>query len=305
MTLIQLGYIIEIAKVGSINKAAKNLFVSQSNISSAIRELEEEIGITIFYRTNKGVEFTEEGHTFYVNIRPIWEQQQKVVQMYSSKSTTSSLRLSISAHRYPFAVQAFVRLLNGMQHNSYVMRIKETNTHDIMKEVSSQQSDFGILFLSNSTEQFIRKALELWEMEFHLLKKIAPHVFIGDHHPLAGSDSIDIGQLSAYPFIMFDQKNSSFPYFAEEIIPEGFNPPQQIIYINDRSTAYNIMVNSQAYTLGTGLLPQNYGSNGVISIPIKGLSDEMQIGWIKLKNRELTPIAQEYIHWLESYLIKS
>jgi len=304
MTLTQLGYVIEIAKAGSFNKAAKSLFVAQSNVSSAIRELEEEIGITIFCRTSKGVEFTEEGHTFYINIRPIWEQHQKVMQIYSAK-TPAAPRLSICAHRYPFAVQAFVRLLKNLSQNNYVVRIRETSTHEIMKEVSSQQSDLGILFLSDSTEQFIRKALELWEMEFHLLKKVKPHAFLGTHHPLAKAASVDINQLCAYPFIMFDQKNSSFPNFAEEIIPLGFCPPQQIIYINDRSTAYNIMANSDAFTLGTGLLPDNFNSYGVTSIPIQGLSDEMQIGWIKLKDRALTPIAQEYILWLENYLANS
>ena len=302
MTLLQISYVIEVAKVGSINKAAKNLFVAQSNISNAIRELEDEVGISIFYRTNKGVEFTEEGHTFYLNICPIWEQHQKIMHMYSPKAVSDAPRLGISAHRYPFVVQAFVRLLQDLPKNSYTLRLKETSTHEIMKEVSSQQSDLGILFMSNSTEEFIRKALDLWEMEFHLLKKIAPHVFLGQQHPLAKADSVEIDQLIDYPFLMFDQKSSSYPYFAEEIIPLGFSPPQQIIYVNDRCTIYNILANSEAFTLGTGLLPDNFNSYGVTSIPIHGLSDEMQIGWIKLKNRELSSIAKEYIFWLETYL---
>ena len=303
MTLVQLGYIVEIARVGSINKAAKNLFVSQSNISSAIRELEEEIGISIFHRTNKGVEFTEEGHTFYVNISPIWEQQQRVLQMYATKNTQPPLRLSISTHRYPFAVVAFVQLLQSLPQNRYIMRIKETNTHDIIKEVSSLQSDLGILFMSESTEQFIRKALELWEIEFRLLKKVAPCAFLGVNHPLAKNSSIDIRQLTSYPFVMFDQKHSSFPYFSEEIIPTGFSAPEQTIYTNDRSTTYNILANSEAFTLGTGHLLETVNNCGVVSIPIKGHTDEMQIGWIKLKNRELSQAAQEYVSLLESCLL--
>ena len=102
MTLLQLEYVMEIWKCGSINKAAQTLFVSQSGLSSAIRELEEEMGIQIFARNNRGVQLTDDGADFLSQIRPILEQQQKIKRFYTEKNDRDTLRFSVSSQRYPF-----------------------------------------------------------------------------------------------------------------------------------------------------------------------------------------------------------
>ena len=155
MTFLQLNYISEIYNCGSINKAAQNLFVSQSSLSSSIRELEEEIGIQIFIRSNRGITLTEEGQEFLARIRPILEQQRKVERFYSDRNSEESARLSISAQRYPFCTKAFVEFLGRQEIVGYEFSFKETDMDKVIADVSGRKSDIGIIFLSDMTEKFM------------------------------------------------------------------------------------------------------------------------------------------------------
>lgn len=302
MTLIQLNYVIEIANSGSINKASKNLFVSQSCISSAIHDLEDELGIHIFVRTNKGVEFTEEGREFHSSIRPIVEQQQRILRMYASNNTSGALKLSVSTQHYPFSSQAFVRFLNGVTKERYTLRLKETHIQDIIDDVDNRQSDVGILFMSKNTEHFIKKALFVRDLEFTLLKRVRPHAFLGTHHPLAKKTSLTVSELEKYPFAVFDQGGAATTNFSEEIVLTGFIPSQKTIYVFDRNSVYNVLSHSDAFSLGSGLLPRGYCDPDVVSVPIESPGDEMQLGWIKQKYRTLPAPALEYITLLERCL---
>lgn len=82
MTFQQLTYVVEISKCGSINKAAHKLFLSQSGISTAVRELEEELGIRFFVRSNRGVEFTPAGKEFLGYAVSLLEQKQRIERLY-------------------------------------------------------------------------------------------------------------------------------------------------------------------------------------------------------------------------------
>lgn len=105
MTFLQLNYIMEIYNCGSINKAAQKLFLSQSSLSSSIRELEQELGIKIFKRSNKGIELTEDGKEFITYIRPIIEQQKMVESYYADRNNDDFSSLNVASQRYPFCAQ--------------------------------------------------------------------------------------------------------------------------------------------------------------------------------------------------------
>ena len=106
MTLLQMSYILEIDRCGSINRAAQNLFVSQSALSSAIAEVEKELGITIFHRSNRGVALTEDGRELLNQIIPIVERSRKITRYYSERRAENRVTLSIDAQRYPFCAKA-------------------------------------------------------------------------------------------------------------------------------------------------------------------------------------------------------
>ena len=103
---------VEISKCGSINKAAQKLFLSQSGISTAVRELEQELGIRIFARSNRGVEFTQEGKEFLSYAISLLEQKHRIEGLYKDSRDDAPMRFSVSCQRYPFCVDAFLRLLD-------------------------------------------------------------------------------------------------------------------------------------------------------------------------------------------------
>ncbi|MDR1620947.1 MAG: LysR family transcriptional regulator [Synergistaceae bacterium] len=304
MTLLQLRYLAEIAESGSINKASKNLFISQSSISNAIRELEDELGFVIFSRHNKGVEFTDEGRRFYECALPLLEQEKKLMKAYSKKNASSSPRLRISSHHYPFVTQAFIRYLQSIDRNrnKYDLRLRETNTQYIIEDVARENSDVGVLFLSNVIREFIERLLSGSELNFHPLKTVVPHAFMGKNHPLAHREYLDVQELGNYPFIAFDQERPASLHFSEEIALVDFQPSQKIILATDRASSYDIEAGTDAISIGTGLLPPGFHHPDVVAIPIRNPGDQIHLGWIQKKDVALSQEAKTFIEMLKACL---
>ena len=299
MTLIQLKYLYETAEAGSINKAAKKLFISQSALSAAIKSLENEFGITIFQRTSRGVALTEAGRLFYYNVAPIMDVKASVERIYSVESDSSSVTLNISAQHYPFCVQALSSFLDAVTVSQYSLRLNETNAHEVIEDVSSGKSDLGIIFISNSTSRFIKKLLEAHRLSFHVLHEARPHVFISRDHPLANSVEIDAWELSGYPYVRFDTVPGISHHFSEEVAIKDLRPSMKNIYLNDRQTVYSIIAHSDAFTIGSGLLPRGFHDQMVISVPIKDTVERMQLGFIVKIDRDSSKSTDTYVELLK------
>lgn len=297
MTLLQLNYLAEIAECGSINKAAKKLFISQSGMSNTLRELEAELGISIFERNNKGVAFTEAGQRLFEQILPILEREKWIKDQYSGKNGVTPEKLYISAQHYPFAAKAFTRLIDCMKDSRYILQFKETHLNLVIEDVASGLSEIGILFLSNATEQFLGRILESRDLEFFLLLRVAPHVFMRKGHPLAGREQISIEELSPYPYMSFMLESAVSCNFSEEMVLNDFTPSNSIVRINDRATAYNVMAHSDAFSIGSGMLSQGFCDPNLTAVPLCAPNDEIRLGWIRQKNRALSEAAKQYI-WL-------
>lgn len=217
VTLLQMSYIIEVERCGSINRAAQSLFISQSALSTAIAEVEKELGITVFHRTNRGVSLTDDGRSLIAMITPIVEGSRKISLYYSEQNAEDRVRLSISSQRYPFCAQAFVEFLHLINEPRVDVSLKETDMSSVINEVSSRQSELGIMFVSNMTEHFIRHILDEKHLEFFELSTIKPQVYMRKEHPLAKERSVRIEQLFDFPYVMFTQVEANMNY-AEEAI---------------------------------------------------------------------------------------
>lgn len=213
MTLQQLKYIIKIVECGSITEAARQLYITQPSLSTAIKELEEELGIEIFYRTNKGVSLTTDGSEFLSYARQIIEQTELLEQRYMGKKPSKKL-CSISTQHYAFAVNAFVELLMDLDVDEYEFTLRETRTYEIIEDVKNLRSEIGIIYLSDFNEKVITKLLKENHLVFNLLFEAEPHVFISSKHPLAGKNSVTLDDLDDYPFLAFEQGEYNSFYFS-------------------------------------------------------------------------------------------
>ncbi len=292
MTIQQLKYLVEISRCGSMNKAAKNLFVSQPSISKAIRELEDDLGIDVFHRDNtKKLKFTLEGTELLHHAKSLIEQSDNIEQLFASKNKQEYLRLIVSSQHYAFVVKSFIEFMNNHNFNDYELLLRERKTYQIIEDVYTQQSSAGIIFLSTSTEKFVRKYLLSKNIEFNSLAIVNLHAFIRKNHPLARQKTVTLDELSKYPFISYEQENNSLNFSEEAIVINA----KQSVNVLDRATMNNIICNTDSYTIGTGFLIEGIIEQNLISIPIHDINEKMNVGWIKIKNFSLAAETKEFI----------
>lgn len=297
MTLQQIRYVIAVANTNSMNEAAKNLFVSQPSLSSAIKELEEELQITIFARTNKGVVITQEGEEFLIYARQILEQVELLEEKYIDHNIKK--KFGVSTQHYSFAVKAFVEMVKDFDMNQYEFAIRETRTNDILEDVKFGKSEIGILYINDFNEKVMTKLIKANELQFKELLKCKGYVYLWKNHPLAHNKVITMSELEEYPCLAFEQgENNSF-YFAEEIL-STYNYPK-IIKACDRATMLNLMIGLNGYTLCSGIICEELNGSDYIAIPLE-TEQIMRIGYVVRKNSVLSKIGEMYINEIKKYL---
>jgi len=300
MTLQQLRYIITIVNCGSISEAAKQLFITQPSLSNAVKELEQEYGITIFNRNPKGISLSLDGSEFLSYARQVLEQADLLEQHYLKKMPAKRI-CSISTQHYAFAVNAFVNLVERQDHDEYEFTLRETRTYEIIEDVKNFRSELGIVYLNDFNEKVLEKLFKDSGLIFHPLFEASPHVFITSSHPLSGHSSVTMEELKPYPFLAFEQgENNSF-YFSEEILSTV--PRKKIIYVSDRATLFNLLIGLNGYTICSGILNSNLNGDNIIAVPLI-TSEYMRIGWIENPKIHLSIFARNYLEELKNLIQK-
>ena len=298
MTLQQLHYVIVISEIGSMNKAAETLYISQPSLTNAVKELEKEIGITVFKRSGKGVSLTADGMEFLTYARQVYHQYETLAEKYSGGKIKR--KFGVSAQHYSFAVQAFVETVREYDTCDYEFAVRETNTADVINDVVSLKSEIGILYLSNFNRQFIMKTLQTNNLEFHHLTDCDVYAYIWKGHPLAERKSVTLPELEKYPCLTFEQGDKSSFYFAEEIF--STSEYVRVIKATDRSTMLNLMKGLNGYTFCSGIICGDLNGPDYTAIPISDNYDTMEIGYILRKNIILSETGKKYIEKLKAFL---
>ncbi|MBD3107405.1 LysR family transcriptional regulator [Bacillus sp. AGMB 02131] len=296
MTLQQLKYVIEVSRSRSISKAAQNLFISQPSLSNAIKELENELGIVIFLRTNKGIILTTEGSEFLGYARQVVEQVSLLENRYSNTQPLQQ-HFSVSAQHYAFAVSAFVRLLKEYNQEEFEFTLKETKTYEIIADVKNLRSEIGILYVNDFNKKVIYKFLEEGNLIFHQLFEANPHVFISAQNPLAKQDFVTLSDLMPYPYLSFEQGDYNSFYFSEEILSTISRPKN--ITVSDRATLFNLLIGLNGYTISTGVISHKLNSKDIVAIPLL-VDERITVGYITHKNVKNSPLANIYIEYLKA-----
>ena len=298
MTLQQLKYVTTIANIGSISEAAKRLFVSQPSLTKAIKELEKEMGITIFDRTNKGITVSKEGERFLGYARQVLEQAALLEEQYKSQSGGKK-QFSVSTQHYSFAVNAFVELLKGAGIDQYDVSLRETQTYEIIDDVAHMKCEIGLLFYNDFNRPVLEKLIHTNELTFTELFTAHPHIFIGKNHPLANKDVVSMDELEEYPYISFEQGDHNSFYFSEEIFSTVVRPKH--IRVRDRASLFSLLLGLDGYTVSSGVIDEEVNGENIISVPLaeEGL---MHIGYITNNKMHRSRLGQEYIQALEQYV---
>ncbi len=276
MTLQQLKYADAVAACGSISEAARRCFVTQPTLTEAVRLLEEELRISIFTRSSKGVSVTREGDEFLASARQILDDAARISAKYTGK-TVRRAQFAVSCQHYAFAIEAFMDVVKANDADSYDFTLRETVTSEIIDDVARHRSELGVLYLSRRNERTIMKILRKEELVFEELFEAKPHVFLAKKHPLASKTAILPQDLDGYPYLTYEQGAENALYFAEEVMPAIDR--KKNIRVRDRATMTNLMLGLNGFTVASGVHAKGYNP-AIISIPL-ALDDMIRVGTVR------------------------
>lgn len=298
MTILQLKYVITIATSASMREASSKLFVSQPALSSTIRSLEEELGIRIFERTNKGISLTEEGNEFLSVAKQAVSQYELVEHKYLNAGDGKEY-YSISMQHYVFALHAFVNCIGNRDSNCFSYLIKETRTDEVLLNVRDYKSEIGVLSYSESNKDIIKKLFKEYELEFHPLMVCDTYAYLSKSHPLSDKKELSVEDLMDYPCISFDQTNETKFYLSEEALSRY--EFKKIIRTNDRATSCELMVTLNGFAVGTGIMTDSNALKDVfVSVKLKE-EDPLTIGYITKSKHALSDFGESYVKELVKY----
>ena len=297
MTLTQLKYAITIAEAGSVNEAARQLFISQPSLSAAMHELETEIGMELFRRTNRGILITPAGEEFIGYARQVVEQYRLMEDKYVNRRQGKK-KFSVSMQHYSFAVAAFVEMVKQFGMDEYEFAVHETKTYEVIEDVRNFKSEIGILYVNDFNRKVLEKLFKEYDLEFHAILQCGIYVYLWKGHPLASQETIALEELKEYPCLSFEQGSYNSFYFAEEVL--STYDYKQLIKANDRATMLNLMVGLNGYTLCSGIISEELNGSDYCAVKLR--SDEvMTIGYLCRKGVTISPLGEKYLEEIARY----
>lgn len=255
MNIQYLKYVVEVDKMGSINKAAKNLYMGQPNLSAAIKELEKDLGISIFYRSKKGVFLTKEGEKFLVYAKKIISDINQLESLYTA-NTDSTIRFSIAACRATYITMAVSNFINDLKNKKEMtVNFNETNSLNVIHEVANGNAEIGIIRCQNIHENFFVSLLKSKNLIFEPLWEFKMLLTFSENHPLALKKKIKAEMLKKYIEII--QGDIKIPVEKNNKTINSYQTSPQSISVYDRGSHINLLVNVNEAFMWVPILPEN------------------------------------------------
>ena len=298
MRIQQLEYLERIVEAGSINEAAKRLFLTQPSLSNAVKELENEMGIQIFQRSSGGISLTAEGREFMTYSKQILDQVNLMNERYKNGQQRKQ-SFSVSAQHYAFVVHAFVELIKSVNANEYQFTLRETETQNIFNDLAQFKSELGILYTNGFNQKIMQRLFKENNLVFTPLFVAKPHIFVSRYNPLTSKSSVNLSDLEDYPYLSYEQGEVNSFYFSEEILSTLSH--KKSIKVSDRATIFNLMVGLNGYTISSGIISSKLNDDKIVAIPLN-VYDDITMGWLKHRQVELSPLAERYLTMLKEHI---
>ena len=298
MRIQQLEYLERIVEAGSINEAAKRLFLTQPSLSNAVKELENEMGIQIFQRSSGGISLTAEGREFMTYSKQILDQVNLMNERYKNGQQRKQ-SFSVSAQHYAFVVHAFIELIKSVNANEYQFTLRETETQNIFNDLAQFKSELGILYTNGFNQKIMQRLFKENNLVFTPLFVAKPHIFVSRYNPLTSKSSVNLSDLEDYPYLSYEQGEVNSFYFSEEILSTLSH--KKSIKVSDRATIFNLMVGLNGYTISSGIISSKLNDDKIVAIPLN-VDDDITMGWLKHRQVELSPLAERYLTMLKEHI---
>lgn len=240
MNILHMKYAVEVAKVGSLNKAAETLLIAQPNISRSIKELEADLGITIFDRTSKGMFLTPEGENFIGYAKNILKQIEQVEDIYKNGAVKKQ-KFSISVPRACYISEAFAQFSKSLSFDPAEIFYKETNSQRTINNILNHDYKLGIIRYADNYDKYFKTMLEEKGLSYEMVTEFSYSLIMSADSPLAELDEITFEDLTDYIEIAHaDPYVPSFPLskVVKEELPDNI---ERRIFIFERASQFDLL----------------------------------------------------------------
>lgn len=288
MNFQQCRYVEVVARVGSFSQAAKELYMTQPNLSCSIKDLENELGVQLFTRSNTGARLTEDGHDFLKYAKRIIGELDLLQQRYHDEFKKS---FTVASHHYDFLSMPLAKVAQKFKQDYQEFQTIETTTKKILDSVASFEADLGIIYLDDENEHILTSALQYHDLEFTSLGEFPTRVFLRRDHPLAHKSVISETDLKGYNQIRFRQEHSGLNFDEDAL---DIHDQQRILYSNDRGTVMNLLCATDAYASGLGIV-NSFVKDQIVLIPLQN-SPKHTLGYVTNRKKKLSDIGANFIN---------
>lgn len=240
MNILHMKYAVEVAKMGSLNKASETLLVATPNISRSIKELEGDLGITIFERTAKGVTLTPEGEEFIIYAKEILGQIDQIENFYK-KGSPKKQKFSISVPRACYISEAFSEFSKSLSDDPAEIFYKETNSQRTIKNILNHDYKLGIIRYAENYDKYFKAMLEEKGLTYELVTEFTYSLIMSADSPLAQKEAISFDDLKGYIEIAHaDPYVPSMPLskVVKEELPDNI---ERRIFIFERASQFDLL----------------------------------------------------------------
>lgn len=296
MQLQQLIYFTAVAEQGSINKAAEKLFTTQPNLSKAIANLEHELEVNLFSRTNKGVLLTDDGKKLYQYARTILNQME-LIQGLAVREVPRTLSIA----SYPILTMG--RLVsdfyNRHRQDELFLQLVERRMQQVIELVENGSAEIGFVMSNHVQLRELRHMLRFKGLTLHILGMDTWYANIGPRHPLYHRDEVTMPELLQYPFVRLPDDYFSNLTFYLEIDGIRLTEFKRVVYLSDSAAILSMLRETDAVRFGPGLSAPDFAAYGIRTIPIRNCAVQITVGWVQRKRDMLSNEAQEFVAQLE------
>ncbi|MBM7636813.1 LysR family transcriptional regulator [Streptococcus saliviloxodontae] len=287
MNIQQCRYVETIAATGSFSEAAKTLFVTQPNLSASIRDLEAELGVKLFTRSNTGAKLTDDGHDFLKYAKRILGELDLLEERYRKRFKKS---FTIASHHYDFLSLPLATISEQFQEDYQEFQLIETTTKRILESVASFESDLGIIYLDDSNRHILERSIRDLGLAFTPLGEFQTRIFLGREHPLAHKPNLSNEDLRDYPQVRFRQDKSGITFDED---PLDVLENQRVLYANDRGTIMNLLCATNAYASGLGIV-NSFIKDQIVLTPLTD-SPLHTLGFVTNQKQKQSAISDAFI----------
>ncbi len=256
MNLLHMKYAVEIAKTNSINKAAEVLYVGQSALSRAIKDLETSLGITLFERSAKGMFLTPDGEVFVRYAKNVLRQVDAIENMFS-EGTVSKKRFSISVPRASYVTDAFAKFSKLLDKNSEIeLFYKETNSMRTIKNLLTEDYKLGIIRYAENYDKYYKAMMDEKGIDYELITEFHYVLIMNENCPLAAKENITYSDLhDCIEIAHADPYVPSLPFAAvkKEELPDNSN---RRIFVFERGSQFELLAQNPETFMWVSPIPQ-------------------------------------------------